>query len=168
MKTRYRFFVGTIELGNEIIVSDPCYARDSYANDILTNVKVGKWDVESYKADDSFDGHILLVTARGYKLGVMPKQKLFIGGIDSGQAGVYNIDEYNNDDLVSLFKHNNVPNHLDLDEWYGYACHISEDGVPAKLVGNGVTSESGYGDGVYTTYIDTNTKGEIVRIVLVF
>lgn len=165
---RQRHFLGHIELGNDAIISDPCYDTDVWCMMTLRNLRFGKWFVESYQADDSWDGHILLLTAEKYKLGVVPKQRIGFGGIDSGQAGVYNSSEYHNNHFIPVYKHNGITNPLETDDWYGYACHISNGGVPAKIVGNGVTSESGYGDGTYDILIDRNTKGEVIRIALVF
>lgn len=160
------FDLGTIELKDKVVVSDPCYSLGVGCSAILSGVKPGKWFVESWGAyADSWDGHMLVVRHESYKAFVFPKEikDSAVLGIDSGQVGIYDLEEYRNDSIVDKLEVDTPIGILEDDVWYSYACHLGDD-VPAKLVGNGVTSESGYGDGSAQLIIDRNSKGEIIRI----
>lgn len=160
--------LGTIELNGKVVVSDPCYTHGTWCATALQNVKPGTWYVESWEAyEDSWDGHMLVVRHESYKEHVFPKKSLdAVLGIDSGQVGIYDMEEFRNDDVVEKLKEAGVDTPIGVledDVWYSYACHLGYT-PPAKIVGNGVTSTSGYGDGTAQLLVDYNSKGQIIRI----
>lgn len=74
-------------------------------------------------------------------------------GVDSGQAGFFDYDTFN--DL-----NRNVLN----EEFYNHVCEISNGGSELEF---GAVSNSGYGDGIYPLYVKEKS-GIIVAAKIVF
>lgn len=70
-----KFNLGTIELGSEVIVSDPCYSLGTWCQGHLTDVKAGKYNAFMNKA--SFNDWVRRgATVRGDALKLTDEQKL--------------------------------------------------------------------------------------------
>lgn len=166
MKRERTLLNETVTLGKDVIVTDPCYELDTWCNIVLDNVKPGKYHVEFFEAEDSWDGHAFLLTHEKYKLNVMPREQ-YAGtlGIDAGMVGIFPLDEFKNDSIVpSGTRFQWKPNDEPGEKWYGAMCNAN----PYILLSNCFNSSSGYGDGSAELRVDKNSKGEIYRMAVIF
>lgn len=159
-------YLGQIQLGKEVVVSDPCYSVPTWCQAILKDVKPGTYNVEWYEAfEDRWDGHMLVVSHVSVPKSVFPETTMtdVTLGIDSGQVGIYDSLYYKDDEIMERFEAEGIDyfDMIEPKEWYGYACTLYE----AKLLlDTGVTSPSGYGDGTAELLVSFNNDGDIVRI----
>ena len=167
-----RLHVGVIELGDEAMVSDPCYDKGLWCQGIIKNLLPGKYHCY---IDEFYTG------SWGHRIGFLHvihddylKVSLddFVGknlenvsiGVDSGQCGIYDVSYFNetrND-----------------EEWYKRACDLtyiedrsSDDIHPFTggiIDGKGVVSSSGYGDGGYHCLTRKNDEGKVIAITVDF
>lgn len=174
-----KFNLGTIELGNEVVVSDPCYSLGTWCQGHLTDVKAGKYNAFMNKA--SFDDWGRRVTELWVCLEGTSKKfpKKLVGnidiGVDSGSAGIFDARYYE--------KHHPIGGEMD-KKWYKRQfelCYIYDmdgnkvnpssdterrDGV--VLDGKGCVSFSGYGDGSYTLFVELDEEKKITSLGIKF
>lgn len=154
-----------IRSGN-VIVSDPCYERGTWCAGNLSNVKKGVWHSSTLKTDEGAWGNnrtaVLIAhheSARDidYETNGWKEQEFEVG-VDSGQAGIFDSEDYHGED-------NNFD---DPNSWYRQCCNrtIGEDS--AGVIEGGVVSSSGYGDGSYVCATLTDEHGEIIGIMITF
>lgn len=147
----------TIELGNQVVVSDPCYNLGTWCQGVLSNVKTGKW-ICDYEREFNDEGRVSRLIVRHLEHPNAEPTKLmeFEVGVDSGTAGIFDYEYY---------AQYHDP---ELDEnWYEkyVVCEIDNPGYITE--GKGFWTESGYGDGGYNCYV-SEFNGEIVAIGIVF
>ncbi|AYV85836.1 MAG: hypothetical protein Satyrvirus50_2 [Satyrvirus sp.] len=93
--------------------------------------------------------------------------------IDSGQAGIYDLSYYRNDNNTEGCQlANYIINHTHEkgNKWYAMNCSVTGlkyRSIPAGIIPNGVVSSSGYGDGCYNVYV-TKQKQKIIGIKINF
>lgn len=159
----------TITLGKDVVVSDPCYTLGTWCQAVLDNVKPGVYHIDYYKAYDRWDGHAFVLTHELYKRTAFPKEKHPATlGIDAGMVGVFAKEEYRNDSIISedhQFTYDWI-HEGEGEKWYSAVIPLNQDSY--RIVGNGINSESGYGDGCAELRIDTNKDGEIYRMAVLF
>lgn len=170
-----------IELGQfeitsgEAFVSDPCYEVGTWCQAKLANVKNGHWFASVFQSDEG-DWGIRNAELIAYHESAQQVNELDWKledaeiGVDSGQAGIYDAISYRNDSMVG-----EIENKLgfDLDEegekFYAQNCDLTVDTKPfAGVLGHGVVSSSGYGDGGYNLYTIKDNDGEIVAMKVIF
>lgn len=171
-----------IQLGSEVMVSDPCYSEPTWCQIKLENVKPGTyrafhkehdsgdWGVRSSMImvihEDHLDDDIIWYAHKGEV------------GVDSGQAGIFSYDTYRKDDVEM-----EVPtigydgrnfDWLDFpgdkqegDEWYKNMCKITLTTTGWGTYSNGLVSRSGFGDGSYTLYV-AHEYGNIIAMCIDF
>lgn len=125
--------VGTITLGDKVHVSDPCYAVDCWCAGTLDNVKPGHYQCKILRVqeDDCFAPPFKGVFERVKSLTIchedheaIPRELVSIViGVDSGQAGFYDADYYQQTHLDNGTEHCNKA-------WYGRVCAITMKRVP--------------------------------------
>jgi len=153
-----------IKLGGEVIVSDPCYEVPTWCQEVIKNVRPGMYDTEvDYKESDGWGQrvHSLTVLHENIKTHNWEHYSNNIG-VDSGQAGVFCMTSYRNDQLSEQLPwlsekgdpFGDFPIHPsfkeDGQEWYVKMCDrtlSTEEGW--GTYDTGVVSSSGYGDGSY-------------------
>jgi hypothetical protein len=168
----------TIELGNEVVVSDPCYSLPTWCQDVMDDVLPGKYVVEVVKEDwDEWGNrcsklivtHIDHIIECKHKRWVKKSTKI---GVDSGQCGIFSKESYRNDNHEVIFGDGDVSffgeNNEDGDKWYVKICSHTLGEKRYGLYDRGVVSTSGIGDGVYTLYIKRNEKTKIVSLKIDF
>ena len=153
----------TIQLGNKVRVSDPCYGNDVWCTGVLENVKEGRYNVDVLISDEGVWGNrvkALVVIHTEYKELIDFNEKApFEVGVDSGQAGIY--DE-------NYYKQYHTETDC-FDDWYDEICDLT---LSTNLFGTKddkcVVSRSGFGDGGYDCFICRNKESQIVGIKIVF
>jgi len=158
----------TIELGPEVMVSDPCYTEPTWCQIKLSNVKPGRYNA-FHKEHDCGDwgvrSSMIMVIHEDHMEDVL-KWKKHSGevGVDSGQAGIFSYDTYRKDGLEmevptigydgrnfdwldAMSKDENG------DDWYNKMCKITLSETGWGTYSNGLVSRSGLGDGGYSLYV---------------
>lgn len=148
-----------IRLRKKVRVSDPCYGTTVWCAGTLDNVKEGLYDVDVEISDEGMWGNrvkSLTVVHTDYnKPLVFNKVANFEVGVDSGQAGIYDEDYYNQ---------YHTEKDCD-DDWYNAICKLTN---PAGTKdGKCAVSRSGYGDGGYTCEL-VEHNNEVVAIRITF
>jgi len=128
-------YVGTIELGTKVDITDPCYDKDTWCR-MTTNCEPGEYKGYIEMSDQGDWGMRVASVSifKGDKIWEIEEME-YIGniGVDAGLAGFFN----------------NKPDFND-EEWYEF-CDKIEDGNAWNLY-NGIFSSSGFGDGGYDVY----------------
>lgn len=156
---------GFIELGEKVVVSDPCYEIGTWCQGIVENVKKGLYGCTAFIQDDGvFGKRVFCIKAeldgieipdRNYEL--FEEAEI---GVDSGQAGIY---DYN------YFVENQTDDEYSNEHsWYRIVCDLTNEKLVGTLGDKCFVSESGYGDGSYDCYVAKNEDGEIVGIQIEF
>ena len=165
----------TIILGNEVIVSDPCYSIPTWCQKIVKNVLPGEYSVFCKKHDTDGWGNrvsMLMAVHTDHEDNIL-KWKLQgprgIIGVDSGQAGIFDIKSYRNDSIaekiglgdgdISFFgvspwkemSENREGN--EGEKWYVTMCSRTLGEQSWGTYNNGVVSSSGFGDGGYDLFV---------------
>lgn len=155
----------TINLGKEVIVTDPCYSIPTWCQKIVTDVKPGEYRVFCKKSDLNDWGNrvSMLMAVHGDHEFDDLKWRLSgprgIIGVDSGQAGIFDITTYRvNPDNVeqgdgdsSFF--GTTPEDSEEERWYTNICSHTLGDKRWGHYNNGVVSSSGLGDGGYDLFI---------------
>lgn len=157
-----------IQLGSEVMVSDPCYSEPTWCQVKLTNVKPGNYYALHKEYETDYDGVIpsMIMVVHEDHMDDVLKWKLHSNkvGVDSGQAGIFSYDTYRKDELEM-----EVPtigydgrnfDWLDFpgekqegDEWYKNMCKITLTTTGWGTYSNGLVSRSGLGDGSYCLFV---------------
>ena len=84
----------------------------------------------------------------------------FVAGVDSGQAGIFDIQKYRIPDADATSDSSDTDS-----DWYLACCNITESGEAGVLDG-GVVSRTGIGDGAYGVYKAVNEQDQVVGVKL--
>ena len=168
-------------VSGKMIFSDPCYSVPTWCQGIVNNVKNGEWIgvIEQSDMGDWGVRNSILLSMNVDAIAKNPnlEQELitsgeplpFEGGVDSGQFGHFDFDNYRKDELaVDLVKAFEDDYSTEVgDEWYRACCEITlhrEFGAMPF----GIVSSSGFGDGAYTTYGIKDDSGQYVGFMTIF
>ena len=138
-----------IELGNEIYLTDTCYDISTYCQQLLDNVKSGKWIVD-YEYNEYEDGMeretILSIAHKDYGMTIFNEydsiEDSIALGVDSGTIGIFDkeyYEKYHFEDKID-------------DEWYDEnICDFSKVLRRGANItdGKGVWTFTSCGDGEY-------------------
>ena len=158
----------TIELGPEVMVSDPCYTEPTWCQIKLTNVKPGRYRA-FHREHDSGDWGVrssMIMVIHEDHIDDLLRWRKHPGevGVDSGQAGIFSYDTYRKDglDIEVPTKGYDGRNFDWLDsisrdeegeDWYKKMCKITLTDTGWGTYNNGLVSRSGFGDGGYYLYV---------------
>lgn len=153
--------LGQIKLGKKVRVSDPCYGTITWCAGTIDNVKEGLYNVEIGMSDQGEWGNrvksLTVVHADYNKSLVFNSVAKFDVGVDSGQAGIYDEDYYNQyhgEDSVD-------------ETWYDKICNLTIYDDFGTKDDKCVVSCSGYGDGCYLCEL-VEEGNEVVAIRITF
>lgn len=165
----------TIQLSNEVMVSDPCYEVPTWCQHKLTNVLPGEYFTNVIKSDEGNWGTrigALVAIHRDYIEDPLSFREVKSAdiGVDSGQAGIFSMETYRKDEIfmneVSEFNKSYQGWKDDGGEqWYGHMCDRTLGDEGWGVYDRGVVSSSGYGDGSYELSVAKH-KGKIVGIAI--
>ena len=149
--------VGTIMLGSDVRISDPCYDMDTWCAGTIHNVMPGKYECFIEITDyDEWGVRVSRIEARHVGYDCQPDfEQPFTVGVDSGQCGIF--DE-------RYFRRMQPKT-----EWFDSVCDIT---VYCALQGGTMdnaclVSTSGFGDGAYICRT-AECDGKVVDIEVVF
>ena len=128
-------YVGTIELGTKVDITDPCYDNGTWCR-MTTDCEPGIYKGYIEMSDEGDWGMRVATVSifKGDKIwGIEEMEHIGSIGVDAGLAGFFN----------------NKPD-FDDDEWSEF-CDAIREGNAWNLY-NGIFSLSGYGDGGYDVY----------------
>lgn len=145
----------------KIVISDPCYTRDTWCQKVLDNVKNGIWNVET---TESYDGRIASIHTRLNHSSIKSYEYVNDLGVDSGQLGIFDDSIYPKGDKDSgEFEYD------DKNCFYGKCCDKTLGDEQFGIVDNlGVVSSSGWGDGSYNAVLGLDENGQVVDIFVEF
>lgn len=154
--------IGTFTVKNtDLVLSDPCYSFDLNSCTVVAGVLPGTYHafVSRYEVPNWGVRNCQLLVVHERYLNMVDDlafEEADLGvGVDSGQAGIFDIDQYRP-----------YPNE---DEWYESLCRISLNSpLQAGVVEGGVVSVSGFGDGVYDAFFAHNADERVVGVQIVF
>lgn len=115
----------------KMIVTDPCYDKQTWCQAKLENVKIGKWwATVEYSDEDDWGDRVAQIWVWHDSLGIdnpgrdFPPCDEYIPadiGVDSGQAGFFDLDKYPDDP------------HKD-DAFYDAVCKLTLAGIPFSVL----------------------------------
>ena len=150
--------LGSFKVADKIVVSDPCYEYSEVGTVILDNVLAGKYIATAEEVNNRIAA--LYVSHANFKNYILESEKVGYIGVDSGQAGFFDLDFYRKNEGGEVG---------DLNTFYGLACAITLSPKQAGVIKNrGVVSASGFGDGCYDVYISRDEVGKIVAASVFF
>ena len=168
-------------VSGKMILSDPCYSVPTWCQGVVENVKNGEWIGVIEQSDEGDWGirNSMLLSMNVDAMNKNPnlEQELitsgeplpFEGGVDSGQFGHFDFNNYRNDELaIDLGKAFEDSYATEVgDEWYRACCDITIHSDFGAMP-FGVVSSSGFGDGAYTTYGIKDDSGQYVGFMTIF
>jgi hypothetical protein len=168
-----------IKLGNKVVVSDPCYTIPTWCQIIVDDVLPGYYQPSICRNDlDGWGNRIsgLSCIHEDY-IGKEGELKLTwvehpgIVGVDSGQAGVFSMESYRNDEMVGeepVFDFGDSFDREIGDVWYRMCAHKTLSEKSWGVYDEGVVSSSGIGDGSYDLYVLKNNEDKVVGFCIDF
>lgn len=181
----------------KVVVTDPCYDKDTWCNKKLDNVAKGWWCANVTQAKvNGFGNRICEIEAelvkRPSNYSINKKEGVLIHterilkdiqnkddewelvdcgiGVDSGQAGFFDLEHFKEEGIVpeELKKSINKLGFIEPNEqWYGMSCVKTLSTAGWGIIPFGAVSRSGYGDGAYSLYIK-KFLDEIIAMKIVF
>jgi hypothetical protein len=165
----------TINLGDTVYVTDPCYTVDVWCRQTLHNVLPGEyiaWMTGHYHLYGQRNTGVVVIHKDFYG----KKKKWYSGGsigVDSGQAGIFDAKSYRDDSIVESI---GAPTDIDFsvpgkkepgDLWYDAVTKFTLGGNAWGAYHGGIVSSSGFGDGMYDFKV-LKEKSKIVGITIDF
>lgn len=160
----------------KIVLSDPCYELGTWCQGVVDNVKNGVWSasvnyennrvsvLNIYNIEEAIkQPNIINATEIGAELP-------YICGVDSGQFGFFDYDDYLNNNLIKEhdLECEDFGTNRDDDLFYRACCYLTLGEEKWGTLPTGVVSSSGYGDGTYICYGVVNDNKEYVGFSVVF
>jgi hypothetical protein len=169
-----------ITLSHNVIVSDPCYTRETWCQGKL-QIKPGRY-IPTLTYSPLEERVSTLTVVKEDQNGVLLNWEItdFEVGVDSGQAGIF---------CDSIYPNGETGDYGDLQSFYGKCCEATlgegyrkreewernggKEEPPEWIQGGtvldqGVVSSSGYGDGGYECEVAKNKSGEIIAIRITY
>lgn len=165
-----------ITLGDTVVVSDPCYTMPTWCQAVVKDVLPGEYlsAAEFVETDGWGDRSNTLVAVHKDYINEKLRFQSYPAtiGVDSGQAGIFDLASYRNDEIAEGITTPGTDfclgnNNTEGDKWYEKMCRftLSEDSWGAY--DSGIVTSSGYGDGSYDLYVAKKDK-KIVALAIDF
>jgi len=150
--------LGTFEVKDEIVISDPCYEANGFFNKI-SKAKSGTWKAKIEIADEGDWGKRvadLFVCHKDYNFldgNYYDWEEFAYCGVDSGQLGVFSKEVFKNDKDKCLDNIKEADICQD-EKFYNRMCYLTlgdtrGNGIFGGTFEKGVNVSSGFGDGCY-------------------
>ncbi|MFL1675071.1 DUF4241 domain-containing protein [Paenibacillus dendritiformis] len=164
--------LGQFEItSGKVVVSDPCYERDenTMIMGVLSNVRNGTWAAHVQKTEVRDWGEACAKLIAYHISAADKPDELewvkcnFIVGVDSGQAGIFDVSKYRLPDSEALVTDSDMDS-----DWYLSCCDITDSDEEAGVMDGGVVSHTGFGDGGYAAYYAANEQNQIIGVKIIF
>jgi len=161
-------------VSGRVIVSDPCYEIGTWCQGILEKVRKGQWACHILLAregacDMCVAELIARRTAPGNPAESRWTEEQFEVGVDSGQAGLFDLAHYRDDHAAQAVERLSHESICPDEPWYSLCCdRTSGSEMGAGTIPYGVVSSSGFGDGSYRCFTQRDRDGYITAIRIVF
>lgn len=155
-----------VNQSGKFVVSDPCYDEGTWCMGRLEDIKTGTWKSHVVKSDEGIWG-VRCAELIATHISVKNIDRLdwelcdFIVGVDSGQAGIFDLEYYNHDYGDTKFYNFSSLLHL-------FCCELTLSDESAGNLKYGTVSASGLGDGSYDCFAARNSDGKIIAVKIVF
>ncbi|WP_018759950.1 DUF4241 domain-containing protein [Paenibacillus terrigena] len=164
--------LGQFEMtSGKMVVSDPCYdLKETIIIGVLENVLNGTWNAQVHKTELGDWGEVCSKLIVFHSAFAERQDELawikckFIVGVDSGQAGIFDVNNYR---LPDPGVQEMEPDMTDSD-WYYACCDITESEEEAGVLDGCVVSHSGLGDGAYAAYYAANDQNQVIGVKIIF
>jgi hypothetical protein len=172
----------TIQLGPEVMVSDPGYTEPTWCQVKLKNVKPGNYRAFYREYETDYAGvrpSMIMVVHEDHMEDVL-RWKRHSGeiGVDSGQAGIFSYDTYRKDGLdmevptIGYDGRNfdwldSISRDEEGEDWYKKTCKLTLTTTGWGTYSNGLVSRSGLGDGSYCLFVAARYR-KIIAICIDF
>lgn len=148
-----------IELGNEVYLTDPCYDITTWCQQLLKNVKSGKWVVD-YEYNEEV---ILSIAHEDYGMTIFSEYDEVVDsivlGVDSGTIGIFDKRYYENYHYANSINNGwYVKNICDFTHTLRRGVNITD--------GKGVWANTSCGDGEFIAEIYMK-NGEVCGIKII-
>jgi len=166
----------SIKLGDEVIVSDPCYELPTWCQAVVKDVLPGNYRVDVVKSDQGGWGvrcsHLIAIHSNYFNKNEKFKWEHYPAeiGVDSGQAGIFSKTSYRKDEVFDGQTPNfdYVPWKEDGGEiWYAHMCDRTLGKDQWGTYSEGVVSSSGIGDGGYYLLV-AKKNNKIIGLIINF
>lgn len=169
----------SIKLGEEVVVSDPCYDIPTWCQAIVKNVLPGNYRTLVIKGDEGGWGtrcsRLIAIHEDYAHQDEKFRWELYPGviGVDSGQAGIFSRESYRKDELAEQIGNGDGEGFGDGwaseegDKWYEKICTRTLSNERWGTYSEGVVSSSGFGDGSYNLLVAKKNK-KVVGFVIDF
>lgn len=156
---------GTIRLGAKVIISDPCYEPGLWCCP-ERRILPGMYNCTVKRTIlKDWGDRTVSIKIEHIKFPNTPcVEELCSVGVDSGQAGFFDVKYYNEKAGDSK------PYEGVNEEWYKRVCEITLNNKRpfGTIDGKGIVTDSGLGDGCYWCYAGRNDDGKIVALEIIF
>lgn len=166
--------IGEFEIvSGKAAITDPCYDldHDGSSQKLLDNVKIGTWNLHiPYTESMGERPSELICLHLDHQENYDWQYGKRIIGVDSGQAGMFDIQHFKDDNIVEGVERicKDPENIVCEDEpWYSIVADRSLSEECGGVIPFGAVSSSGHGDGLYTYYTKEH-EGQIVGVKVVF
>jgi hypothetical protein len=164
----------TINLTEEVMVSDPCYSVPTWCQHKLTGVLPGEYLTTAFRTKNTGGWGercaALIAVHKDFTEDALSWRavKSAVIGVDSGQCGIFSMGTYRNDAVfMEKSSFGFVDRNTEGDHWYGHMCDRTLHDDQWGSYDGGVVSSSGIGDGSYKLLVAKH-KGKIVGIAIDF
>ena len=177
-KNTYLFTLKSFnQQSDKMIVSDPSYEYNPKEHEknsklwklnvVIDNVLSGEWKIMLGVRHSKPDNNAFIECIhedyfkdiRKYKW-----EKIFDIGVDSGQAGIYDMKYYGDDKQAPKSK-----DKTQLSAWYQMNSSVTGKATDyAGPIPHGAVSMSGYGDGMYPVYVAKNKDKQVIGVKIIF
>ncbi len=155
-------------------ITDPAY-RDDTSLRLLVKVQRGTWQAAIDLRDERDLGMRVaeLITAHESVdvAAVTWQVEDFVLGVDSGTAGVFDVDHFHVDaeGRADVREQARRDGWDDGEAWYqSLVMDAIESGTSNRVLPHGVITSTGFGDGGYDCYTARNKRKEVIAVRLVF
>jgi hypothetical protein len=155
-------FLGTFKVTDgSLFISDPCYSKDIWCVGNIPDVVNGTWNAFAVtgQTNNGWGNRVweLIALKEGNFVPQFKELTKINVGVDAGMAGIYNETSFkggNSTDEESIL-------------WYDKCCEICHE-KQAGIIDGGCVSSSGFGDGLYSCFVDRNEKQQVIGVKIVF
>jgi len=152
-----------LTLGDKVVVGDPCYQAEHCQ---IIQVAPGSWSGEVAYMEREARIARLTIWSTTYLYGTT--QEVYLLGVDSGQMGIFDADHRPFDEASLEYGQSDDEMLPSAKTWYRRQCDRTLSAPQWGGDAHGIVSSSGYGDGEYPCTVWYDSRGQAVKIEVLF